>query len=253
MKNASPVSRTVVEPSPKSYHAHRERQRRRILEAAEELFDERGVDGVTMADITSASGLRASTIYQYFSNKDEIVWAILSELLEETSARAKKIIEGATTGLSKITGLLDFLADELSKNPAKVRFVAQFDAMYGRNWPAERLLTLEAQINPEGFRYFSKLIREGIADGSLRRDLDPDLTMHAVINAAIGAQRRLGSLGNKIELEYGQTVDRLFRETIRVMLLGLRAVNGPAATDAGAKTKASKGPRKKNTTRKRSS
>ena len=43
----------------------------------QKLFDERGIDRVTMADIMSASGVRASTIYQYFSKKDDIVWAIL--------------------------------------------------------------------------------------------------------------------------------------------------------------------------------
>jgi len=94
--------------------------------------------------------------------------------------------------------------------------------MYAHDWPAERLITLESQVNPGGFQVFSDLIREGIADGSLRRDLDPDLTMHAVINAVIGAQRRLASLGNKIEQEYGKPIDLLFRETIRVILLGLR-------------------------------
>ena len=95
--------------------------------------------------------------------------------------------------------------------------------------PAERLLTLEAQLNPQGFGYFSKLIREGIADGSLRPDLDPDLTLHAVINAVIGAQRRLASLGSKVETEYGQPIDRLFRETIRIIVLGLRATGSPLA------------------------
>jgi AcrR family transcriptional regulator len=243
------VPRTVRQPVvPNTYHAHRERQRRRILEAAEKLFDEHGLDRVTMADITSASGVRTSTIYQYFSNKDEIVWAILSEVLEEGTARAKKSIESATTGLSKITGLLTFIADELSNKPAKVRFMAQFDAMYARDWPAERLLTLEAQINPQGFRYFRDLIREGISDGSLRPDLDPDLTMHAVINAVIGAQRRLASLGNKVELEYGQPIDRLFRETIRIIVLGLSATQSPVRTGLRARPRA-----RKSTTRKRSS
>jgi len=51
--------------------------------------------------------------------------------------------------------------------------------------------------------------------------------MHAVVNAVIGAQRRLASLGNKVEQEYGQAVDRLFRETIRILLLGLRAPEAP--------------------------
>ncbi len=210
-------------PEAHTYHAHRERQRRRILDAAERLFDEHGIDRVTMADIISAIGLRASTMYQYFSNKDDIVWAILGEVMADMAARAKEWSDTARTALEKITALLELMADRLAKDPAKVRFLAQFDAMYARNGPSERLLTLEAQINPQGFRYFGTLIREGIADGSLRPDLDPDLTMHAVINAVIGAQRRLASLGNRVELEYGQPVDRLFRETIRVILLGLRA------------------------------
>jgi len=209
--------------SPRTYHIHRERQRRRILDAAEKLFDQYGIDRVTMTEIISSTELRTSTIYQYFSSKDDIVWAILEVVLADFSARAKAAIDGEQTALAKITALLELMADDLARNQAKVRFVAQFDAMYARDWPAERLLTLEAQINPEGFEHFSRLIREGIADGSLRADLDPDLTLHAVINAVVGAQRRLASLGGRVELEYGQPVDRMFRETIRLLLVGLRA------------------------------
>src|ERR1700736_5300063 len=236
------------EPTPNAYHAHRERQRRRILAAAEKLFDERGIDRTTMAEVISASEVRASTIYQYFSNKDEIVWAILSDVLEEAAARAKEMIEGATTGLTKITALFQYMADELSKNQARIRFMAQFDAMYARDWPAEHLLTLEGQIYDQGFEVFRALICEGVADGSLRSDLDPDLTLHAVINAVIGAQRRLASLGEKVEMEYGQPIDRLFRETIRIIVFGLRATEHANTTDPSPPVKARKG-----TTRKRSS
>jgi hypothetical protein len=152
------------------------------------------------------------------------------------------------TGLSKIIGLLQYMADELSNNQAKIRFMAQFDAMYARDWPAERLLTLESQLQDEGFKVFRTLIREGIADGSLRSDLDPDLTLHAVINAVIGAQRRLASLGTKVELEYGQSINRLFQETIRIIVLGLSATEHSNTTGASSRVKASK-----STTRKRTS
>src|SRR5262249_30871883 len=145
------------------YSAHRERQRRRILDAAWKLFDVHGIDRVTMAEITSVSGVQPSTMYQYFSNKEEIVWAILRELMEEVSERAKHKLEGASNAMARLTALLDFMADELSRNPMKVRFMAQFDAIYARDWPAERLITLESQINPEGFEVFAKLIREGIS------------------------------------------------------------------------------------------
>ena len=229
-----------------AYHAHRERQRRRILDAAWRLFDERGIDRVTMAEITASSGVQPSTMYQYFSNKDDLVWAILSDLMHEGSGLAKKTMEDAQNALARISALLESMAAELSDNQVKVRFMAQFDAMYARDWPVERLLALESQIKPRPFQFFTGLIREGIADGSLRSDLDPDLTMHAVVNAVIGTQRRLASLGNKVELEYGQPIDRLFRETIRVLLLGLRAPETPPVLPR-------KTPNARKKTRKRSS
>jgi len=225
---------------PNAYHAHRERQRRRILDAAWKLFDERGIDRVTMAEITSASGVQPSTMYQYFANKDDIVWTLLGESMREGSGRARQIVDAAPNALARLAALLGFMADELVNNQVKIRFMAQFDAIYARDWPAERLIALESEINPGGFQVFTDLIREGIADGSLRRGLDPDLTMHAVMNAVIGTQRRLASLGTKIEQEYGMPIDRLFHETIRVILLGLRAPETPASRPTRRTQKAAK-------------
>jgi len=44
-----------------------------------------------MADITLAAGIRASTTYEYFSNKDEVVWAILGDLFTSSAVRAEII------------------------------------------------------------------------------------------------------------------------------------------------------------------
>jgi AcrR family transcriptional regulator len=206
------------------YHAHRERQRRRILGAAEELFDIRGIDRVPIADIVAAAGIRASTFYEYFSNKDEIVWALVEEAMLQSSARVLGATKTATgPALARITALLEAFGDELVDHPQGVRLLAQFDAMYACDWSAERLLALEDRLFPGRFEPLSNLIREGIADGSLRSDLDPDLTLHSVLNAVVGAQRRLASLGNRVEQEYGQPIEALFRETVRILLLGLRA------------------------------
>ena len=100
--------------------------------------------------------------------------------------------------------------------------MAQFDALYARDWSAERLLALEAQVFPQALSTaLTALVRQGVADGSLRPDLE--LTMHSVLNAAIATQRRLASLGARVEQEYGQPVDRLFQKACRVILLGLQA------------------------------
>jgi AcrR family transcriptional regulator len=178
-----------------------------------------------MTDITAASGLMVSTLYQYFSNKDEIVWALVQQVLEHSAASLQQRLQDSTgSALTAITAILTHLGDELVASPERVRFMAQFDALYARDWSAEQLLALEAQVMPQSLAAaLTALVREGIADGSLRPDLDPELTMHSVLNAAIATQRRLASLGSRVEQEYGQPIDRLFHEACRVLLRGLQA------------------------------
>lgn len=217
----------MAEPQPprRVYRAHREKQRRHILSTAQALFDQRSIERVTMSDITAASGLMVSTIYQYFANKDEIIWALVQEILEESNAALQQIVEQPPRlSLDTIAAILAFLGDELVTNPARVRFMAQFDAIYAHDWSAEQLLTLEAQIFPQTVAtILTDLVRSGIADGSLRPDLDPELTMQSVLNAAIATQRRLVSLGSRVEQEYGQPIEQLFQEACRIILRGIAA------------------------------
>src|ERR1700730_15921624 len=107
------MARKKAQKTANAYHAHRERQRRRILDAAWKLFDEHGIDRSTMAEITSASGVQPSTIYQYFASKDDIVWALVSESMQASSGRAKLSVDSAPDALARITALLNFMADEL--------------------------------------------------------------------------------------------------------------------------------------------
>src|SRR5258708_40312710 len=64
-----------------------------VLRAATTLFGQRGVNATTMSSIAAAAGLRASSIYYYFRNRDEIVAALVGrahvvalELLERITA-----------------------------------------------------------------------------------------------------------------------------------------------------------------------
>lgn len=216
------MSLTTDTPSAVPYRAHRERQRRRILSAAQALFDKRGIDRVTVAEVVGAAGIRASTLYEYFSNKDEIVWALVEEVMAEGSEHAIRAMESVNGPvLAKIGALFRAFEDELMEHPERVRFMAQFDAIYARDWTVQRLLALEDKIVPGRLKGLADLVREGIADESLRENLDPDLTLHSILNAVIGAQRRLASLGNRVEQEYGQPIHVLFRESVRIILLGL--------------------------------
>ena len=59
--------------------ALKEEKREQIIEAAKELFKERGFRGTTIRDIASRANLKHSNIRNYFKKKGEILEAIVGE------------------------------------------------------------------------------------------------------------------------------------------------------------------------------
>jgi AcrR family transcriptional regulator len=54
-----------------------ERTAERILDAAEELFAERGYDGTTLRDVATRVGVRPPSLYNHFASKDALYAAVL--------------------------------------------------------------------------------------------------------------------------------------------------------------------------------
>jgi TetR/AcrR family acrAB operon transcriptional repressor len=63
--------------------------RRQILEAAEKAFYDRGVARTTLADIAAMAGVTRGAIYWHFSNKADLVQAMLDSLHEPLEALAR--------------------------------------------------------------------------------------------------------------------------------------------------------------------
>src|SRR3954449_3588203 len=67
------------------------RNRERLLNAARELFAERGLN-VTLNDIAHHAGLGVGTAYRRFANKDEVIEALYDESLAEVAAMAHRAL-----------------------------------------------------------------------------------------------------------------------------------------------------------------
>lgn len=128
---------------------------RRILAAARELFEERGVSGVSMHEIGRAAGVGQGTLYRHFGHKGALCSALLGEeissFLAEARARAERRDEPALEGLRWLLGrladfneangpLLGAMRDaaggerrvEMHRNPFYGRLREAVEAMLGR-------------------------------------------------------------------------------------------------------------------------
>jgi AcrR family transcriptional regulator len=77
--------------APPRERADATRNRLRVLAAAERLFAERGVAGVTMDDVAAAAGVGKGTLYRRFTDKGGLAVALLDERERELQ---QKILSG---------------------------------------------------------------------------------------------------------------------------------------------------------------
>ncbi len=76
----------VMTPSLPLVERKRRQARQRIIQAAEELFLERGFDGVSVGDIAERAEVGRTTFFRHFGDKQEVVFAKEQELIETIAA-----------------------------------------------------------------------------------------------------------------------------------------------------------------------
>jgi AcrR family transcriptional regulator len=90
-------TRTSSQTSPRKRAAHLgpERRRPQVLDAALDLFLERGYDGASMAAVADAAGITKPVVYACFSSKDELYRALLRREEERILEEIQSAFAGA--------------------------------------------------------------------------------------------------------------------------------------------------------------
>jgi AcrR family transcriptional regulator len=70
-----------------------ETRRKEILLAARELFVRKGYEQTSVNDILNIVGIAKGTFYFYFTSKEEVLEAIILDIVEEGAIRAEKIVK----------------------------------------------------------------------------------------------------------------------------------------------------------------
>ncbi|MBC3804300.1 TetR family transcriptional regulator [Acetobacterium fimetarium] len=68
-------------------------RRREILDVAQELFITKGYDQTSVNDILKIVDIAKGTFYYYFASKEEVLEAIILDIVEEGARRAERIVK----------------------------------------------------------------------------------------------------------------------------------------------------------------
>jgi AcrR family transcriptional regulator len=78
-------------------NADGQRTRQLILDAALDLFAEKGFFGTSLRDVAKAVGVRESALYNYFAGKDALFDALLAAHQHSKAERLAPLVDGPTT------------------------------------------------------------------------------------------------------------------------------------------------------------
>jgi TetR/AcrR family transcriptional regulator len=180
------------------------RSRLSILDAAEGLFAERGLEASSLAEIASAAGLSRATPSYFFGNKAKLYAAVLERVFEEREAATEAAFQplvawsygdGQRTLREAMTDAVSGYIEFLRDRPAFVRLIQQEELSGGgrlRTAPRRSRAMSEAfhelrsrrrKLGLRDFRVddavlvfisltFSPLAQRATFMAALRRDLD---------------------------------------------------------------------------------
>jgi AcrR family transcriptional regulator len=178
----------------------KQRTRELIIERAMALFDERGFDHVTIADIAAAADIAPRTFFSYFPSKDDVVYYDFDAYFGAFEARLRDRAEGVTT--------LDVLRD----------FVAQVVADMDPRDPAELCRRRVIDASPSLRQHdralisrFERVIAEGMAeDLGVPRDSPRARVAAAAATAALSELERVFDDKANLPADPMATFDEVF-------------------------------------------
>ncbi|MEZ5174097.1 MAG: TetR/AcrR family transcriptional regulator [Bacteroidia bacterium] len=157
-----------------------------ILTVSAKMFRERGFNAVSMRDIAAELDMKAASLYNHISSKQEILELIIIEIAEEFTDGMKEISSSDLKLTEKLKAIIDLHVDLTLRDPDEM-------ACVNNDWMhlAEARQKYFLQMRHEYELHFTQLLEAGMAEGEIRI-MDTDVAMFAFLSTLRTLHLRYG-------------------------------------------------------------
>jgi len=157
----------------------REKEQRRndIIDAAEAVFFSKGYDNATMDEVAEKAEFSKGTLYIYFKNKNELLHAISARALEILYSWFSSAVEKEKTGIDKVRAIGRTYYEFFIKEPDYYNALLHDEKIkiHPGDLEENEALARCEEWGHKIFQLIEDMVRVGIADGTIRNDLRPEL------------------------------------------------------------------------------
>ncbi len=140
-------------------------KRKDIALSCKKLFTQKRINDVTISEVAKTAGVGKGTVYDYFKNKEDIVFEIINILMQEHNEAKKAKMQKAATTKQKIKIFYDFFHSEQDSELREL--YKEFISISLIN-PQEQMIAFNTQCINSYYVWFVEILQEGIEKGELK-------------------------------------------------------------------------------------
>ena len=170
----------------------RTQNRAAIISAAVKLFLRDGIDKTAVAQIADEAQLSSMSVYRYFGNKQAIAVAVANHLLQEYLAehkdRCAKAEQPNESGFDAFARIIRAYVATYEAHPEYVTFLQDmgfYSMREGLTYSLDYMKFGDVQV-PQLDLPARMALKQGMADGSIRKDIDVLLVGLTLANLLTG-------------------------------------------------------------------
>ncbi len=159
-----------------------------IIGAAVQVFAKKGFAKTTINDIAHAAGIGKGTVYEYFSNKEEIINQSFRYFMRAMELDFQEILIQEITGKEKLIRILEGFSQLMNSEILElVELMLDFWAEGIKTKNSQGILMEEMNRFYHSYReILADVIIEGMGDGSFRKNINPRSVASMIIGTLDG-------------------------------------------------------------------
>ncbi len=201
----------------------RERAQRKdeIIDAARRLFFSQGYEGTTMVEIAESLELAKGTVYLSFPSKEHLAHEIFLRSFDVLIGLVRNAAAAEEGGVRKLRAMAGAYVEYYREHYEDFFFLQTFEGILYETIGRGDFGSAFRRRFDELTAVVRGAIEAGLADGSLRRDIRPELSSVTYMFAVDGVMRQLITRSRLFQELLGFSEEELIEELFRILIHSL--------------------------------
>jgi len=182
-------------------------KRRDIALSCKEIFFQNGINDLTISQIAKTAGVGKGTIYEYFKNKEDIIFEIVNILIQERNKGMFLEISDLQSTREKIKRFSRFFYCE---EDVELRQLYKEFISISLVQPDSKMMAMQSSITKDYFSWFVSIIELGIESGELQPNAQEFTKGIFAVGEGMFIKSCVTDIIDDLESELHQFYDALF-------------------------------------------